>query len=94
LGDSKATTAAVDLHESLYFLQHVSHSLDRYPDLFSIKLPRLFIFIFYLWRNADTSDSVDKMLRVLLYARAEGSINAREMEWQQKYLTRESVQPT
>lgn len=24
LGDPKATTAAVELHESLYFLQHVS----------------------------------------------------------------------
>lgn len=28
LGDTKATTAAVDLHESLYFLQHVSHLLN------------------------------------------------------------------
>ncbi|MBE3043923.1 hypothetical protein IMZ48_15385 [Candidatus Bathyarchaeota archaeon] len=24
LGDTRATTAAVDLHEALYFLQHVS----------------------------------------------------------------------
>lgn len=79
LGDTKATTAAVDLHESLYFLQHVSHSPRH-----SAKI----------CEDADARISVDKMPPASPCARAEGSTSARATEWLPRSSPRASASPT